>query len=73
MGTPCNTYIQIVQNEDICNGDVKNASCIIDSTLYIELGLTENATQKQINQALYNAFLNLKAKTDNLQQQIDNL
>lgn len=73
MSIPCQTYVQVVQSEDLCNGETKPAGCIIDSSLYSELGLEENSTQQQINQALYLAFLNLKTITENLQTQIDSL
>ena len=68
---PCNNYVQIVQSEDICLGERKSASCVIDSSVYSELSLPANSTQQEINQALYLAFLNLKATTENLQTQID--
>ena len=68
---PCNTYVQIVQSEDICQGNRVNATCVVDESLYSELSLPANSTQQQINQALYLAFLNLKATTENLQTQID--
>lgn len=73
MPTPCNLNTPIVQSEDLCQGDRKSAACVIDSNLYSELGLETNSTQQQINQALYLAFLNLKATTENLQNQINNL
>ena len=58
---------------DPCNGITSSASCLIDSTLYAELGLESDSTQQQINQAFYLAFLNLKATTENLQEQITDL
>jgi len=67
----CDNYIVPVFEADPCLGETKPASCVIDSSLYAELGLESNATQQQINQALYLAFLNLKATTENLQTQID--
>lgn len=70
---PCNNYIVPLFQTDECLGDRKPASCIIDSSIYTELGLEENSTQQQINQALYLAFLNLKTITENLQTQIDSL
>jgi hypothetical protein len=68
---PCNNYIVPLFQTDECLGDRKPASCIIDSSIYTELGLEADATQQQINQALYLAFLNLKETTENLQTQID--
>lgn len=73
MPTPCNTEIVPIYQEDLCNGQTKPAQCIIDSTLYTELGLEANSSQQDINQALYLAFLNQKALIENLQTQIDNL
>ena len=73
MPTPCNSYVQIVQSEDICLGEVKSAACVKDASIYAELSLEANSTQQQINQAIYLAFLNLKATTENLQEQITNL
>ena len=69
---PCNNGVTIPTLEtDLCNGSTKSSACIIDSNLYSELSLSEDSTQQQINQALYLAFLNLKATTENLQTQID--
>lgn len=73
MAIPCRTAVVPIFEEDPCNGETKSAECVIDSSLYSELGLEENSNQKEINQALYLAFLNLKALTDNLQAQIDAL
>ena len=73
MPTPCNNYTQIVQSEDICQGERKPASCVLDSSIYAELSLETNSSQQQINQAFYLAFLNLKATTENLQEQITDL
>lgn len=67
----CNNYVVPIFEADPCLGETKPASCVIDSSVYSELSLSENATQQQINQALYLAFLNLKAVTENLQTQID--
>lgn len=66
MPAPCNNYTQIVQSEDICQGTRTNAACVVDESLYSELGLSENATQQQINQAQYLAAINQKATTDDL-------
>ena len=68
---PCNNYIVPFFEIDECLGDRKPASCVIDSSIYSELNLESNSSQQQINQALYLAFLNLKATTENLQTQID--
>lgn len=73
MPTPCNLNTPTVFESDPCNGEVKSAACVRDSSLYSELGLTANATQQEINQALYLAVQNLKATVVNLQSQIDNL
>ncbi len=71
----CRDGINIPTNlpEDPCGGERINTTCVIDSATFSELGLSENATQAQINQALYLAFINLKGITDNLQDQIDAL
>jgi len=71
MPTPCNNYIVPVFEEDVCLGETKPATCVIDSSLYSELGLEANSSQQEINQALYLAFINLKTLTDNLQTQIN--
>ena len=73
MPTPCNTYVQVVQTPDLCNGETKPASCVIDSSLYSELGLEINSNQQQINQAMYTAFVNLNSKLNLLQIQVDDL
>ena len=72
MSTTCNQGIAIpTLSTDPCGGERIKAECVVDSNLYSELSLSINATQQQINQALYLAFLNLKATTENLQTQID--
>ena len=68
---PCNNYVTPVFEVDLCKGDRKSASCVIDSSVYSELSLPANSTQQEINQAQYLAFLNLKSTTDGLQTQID--
>lgn len=52
--------------EDPCDGERVPANCVVDSNLYSDLGLSENATQQQINNALYLAFKNLQAQLNNL-------
>lgn len=71
----CRDGINIPTNlpEDPCGGERIPSSCVTDSSLYSQLGLEEGATQQQINQALYLAFINLKGITDNIQNQINNL
>ena len=71
MSTSCNNYVVPIFEEDLCQGERKSASCVIDSSVYSEISLPANSTQQEINQALYLAFLNLKATTENLQTQID--
>lgn len=66
MSIPCQTYIQVVQSEDPCNGERIGAGCVVDSSIYSELSLSANATQQEINQAIYLAYLNLKAITDEI-------
>lgn len=73
MPIPCHTHIEPTYESDPCGGERTNAKCVIDESTYTELGLEANSTQQQINQALYLAFLNLKATVENLQTQIDNL
>jgi hypothetical protein len=73
MPTPCNNYVVPLFEIDECNGEVKSAACVKDSSVYSELSLEANSSQQEINQALYLAFLNLKATTDNLQSQISDL
>ena len=68
---PCNNYVQIVQSEDICLGERKSASCVIDSSVYSEISLPANSTQQEINQALYLTAITTKEVTDGLQTQID--
>lgn len=73
MSTPCNLYVAPVFQEDECQGERVKAQCVVDSSLYAELGLSADSTQQQINQALYLAFLNLNSQIANLQAQIDEL
>jgi len=74
MSTNCETYIVIPPlPEDPCGGDKKDVKCVVDTNAYPELGLTVNSTQEEFNQALYTAFVNLKAKVDDLEEQVNNL
>ena len=68
---PCNNYIVPLFQTDECIGERKPASCVIDSSIYTELGLEADATQQQINQALYLSAIASKSITDGLQTQID--
>lgn len=52
--------------QDPCGGENIKASCVRDSNLYTDLSLEANASQQDINQALYLAFKNLKQIVDNL-------
>ena len=61
---PCNNYIVPLFQTDECLGDRKPASCVIDSSIYTELGLEADATQQQINQALYLSAIASKSITD---------
>lgn len=63
----CNDGVTIpTLQEDPCNGKTINAKCVIDSNIYEDLELDANSTQEEINQALYQAFVNLKAIVDGL-------
>lgn len=73
MSKTCDTYIPLIQSQDECHGDRTNAKCVIDSNMYIELGLEENSSQEQINQALYTALLAQNEIIEDLQNQIENL
>lgn len=53
-------------SEDPCGGEKTAATCVEDSNTYTDLGLAANATQQQINQALYLAVRNLRQQLDNL-------
>jgi len=71
---PCNNGISIPTLEtDPCNGERISTGCIIDDSLYSELSLEADSTQQEINQAMYLAFLNLKATTEDLQDQVSAL
>ena len=52
--------------EDTCDGERISAGCVTDSSIYSDLGLSANATQQQINQALYLAFKNLQNQLNSL-------
>ena len=73
MATPCDTHIVPIFQTDPCYGETKPAQCVIDSSLYAELGLEANSNQQQINQAMYTAFVNLNSKLNLLQIQVDDL
>jgi hypothetical protein len=63
----CSTGIEIpTLTTDPCNGCTTSAQCVKDATLYPELNLPENSSQKEINQALYLAFLSLKAQIESI-------
>lgn len=67
MSTTCNQGIAIpTLSTDPCGGERIKAECVVDSNLYSELSLSINATQQQINQALYLAYKNLKQIVDAL-------
>lgn len=51
---------------DPCEGERVLASCVITSNLYIALGLSQDATQEQFNQAVYLALQNLQTQLNNL-------
>lgn len=73
MSTTCKSFVVPTFETDICNGETKPATCIIDSNTYTQLGLTTNSSQQEINQALYVALISLKNQVENLQEIIDNL
>ena len=74
MSTPCNNGISIpILETDLCQGSRINATCVIYESLYSELSLSANATQQEINQAIYLAYLNLKATTDNIDATVSGL
>ena len=71
--TPCHNYTPVVQSEDPCNGKITNAQCVLDSTVYMELGLEANSSQQEINQAIYVALQSLLSQVEALQNQIDSM
>jgi len=73
MATTCDSYIVPTLVQDECDGKRINAKCVVDVSAYIELGLTANSSQEDINQALYTVVLAQKALIEDLQTQIDNL
>jgi hypothetical protein len=66
MPLPCELNTPTAFQTDECQGERVKAQCVVDSGIYSELQLSANATQQQINQALYLAFLNLKSQLDAL-------
>lgn len=74
MAIPCNNGISIpILETDLCQGSRTSAGCVYDSSIYSELGLSQDSTQQEINQAQYLAFLNLKATTDNIDATVSGL
>ena len=73
MPIPCNNYVVPIFEADPCLGETKPASCVLDPTIYSELSLSANSTQQEINQAMYLAFLNLKATTEDLETRVATL
>jgi hypothetical protein len=69
----CNAEIVPTYSEDLCGGEKKDARCVIDNSVYIDLGIEINSNQQDINQAVYNALQASKTTTDELQLQIDDL
>ena len=73
MSTPCNNYVVPTFESDECNGEVKSATCVKDSTAYPELSLPSNSSQREINQAQYLAALNIKATIENIDATVSGL
>lgn len=68
MSEVCNQGITIPPlTTDLCEGKTTKSACVIDSGVYSELSLPTNATQQQINTALYNAFRSLKTRVETLE------
>lgn len=73
MSNTCQSEVVPIYQNDECNGERKSTTCIIDENTFTQLGLEENSTQEQINNALYVALISLKAQVDAMQEIIDNL
>lgn len=73
MSTPCNNYVVPLFESDPCNGTHTDASCVLDSSAYTELGLSEDSSQQEINQAQYLAALNIKATIENIDATVSGL
>lgn len=56
--------------EDVCNGEIKNTDCVIQSAAIAVLGLPVNSTQTEINAAMVTALTSLVARVQYLE---DNL
>jgi hypothetical protein len=69
----CTTYIIPTILPDDCGGERKDAKCIIDENVYIDLGIEANSSQQDINQSVYNALQASKTTTDELQIQVDEI
>lgn len=70
--TNCNSGIEVpILEIDECQGNRTNATCVIDPTVYSELNLEANSTQKQINQALYSSALSQKALVEHLEGEVN--
>ena len=70
--TNCNSCIEVpILEIDECQGNRTNATCVIDPTVYSELNLEANSTQKQINQALYSSALSQKALVEHLEGEVN--
>jgi hypothetical protein len=63
----CNTGIVIpTLIEDICNGEKVSTSCVVDSNTYVDLGISANSTQTQINQSIYVAMQTAQNNVEDL-------
>lgn len=73
MSKDCGSYVVPNLINDPCEGEKTPAECVIDSNVFLELGLQANSTQKEINQKLYATILAQKLKIEQLETQINNL
>lgn len=73
MSDNCKAEITPIFENDICNRNKINTLCVLDPSTYTELELEANSNQNEVNQAIYQAFLAQKGKTDSLQEELDNL
>lgn len=73
MSQNCDTYITPVFQEDFCGGEKKDVKCVVDTNAYPELALSVNSTQEEFNQAVYTAFIAMKARLDSLENEVNNL
>lgn len=65
---PCDTYIDVIQNEDPCGGERKSTDCVIYENAIIYLGLPANSTMTSVLQAVLASLIDARNRIAVLEQ-----